>query len=536
MPPEVTRSLGYALADWFETFLVHGPGDVQGQSIDLDEEFLSFVVSAYEVDARGRRVFDEAFLSRSKGRAKSELAGMIVCAEFIGPCRFDHWATDGETSSWGYAFELGEPVGRPVVYPFIRCMATEEGQAGNTYDNVTSMLEHLKNNHSEAFPAIDLGQRAQTSTRIFLATGGEIRPSTASSASKDGGKETFVVFDEPHLYAGRELRAMFDTVSRNARKRLESEPWRLQTSTMYAIGDDSVAEQTHRAHAAGKLSRLLFDHREAPDSLNPERAEDRLEGLRHCYGPAAAWMNLPAIVEDYRDPRIDRSDWLRYFWNRAQAGVSDLVDGAVWDALAVPGAVLDLGDQIALGFDGSTSDDCTALIGCRLSDSRLFTIKVWNAGNGLRVDRADVDTVLTATYEAYNVAMLFGDPNRWEPYFDVWSANWPKRIAEEWPGDRRTDRNVRLFLTALKDGSLSHDGGEILTRHIKNTALSKGRPLPASGGDQRGDSLSRHYLGLKKKGAGKIDAAWAAMLAVSARGWAIENGALNVLDVSESVW
>lgn len=166
MPPEVSRSLGYALADWCETFLVHGPGDVQGQPIDLDEEFLSFIVSAYEVDARGRRVFDEAFLSRSKGRAKSELAGMIVCAEFIGPCRFDHWATDGEISSWGYAYQLGEPVGRPVTYPFIRCMATEEGQAGNTYDNVAAMLAHVTEQHGEAFPSIDLGQRAQTSTRI----------------------------------------------------------------------------------------------------------------------------------------------------------------------------------------------------------------------------------------------------------------------------------------------------------------------------------------------------------------------------------
>jgi hypothetical protein len=51
----------------------------------------------------GARVFDEAVLSRPKGRAKSELAGLIGVAEAFGPVRFDGWDADGQ------------PVGRPVT-------------------------------------------------------------------------------------------------------------------------------------------------------------------------------------------------------------------------------------------------------------------------------------------------------------------------------------------------------------------------------------------------------------------------------------
>lgn len=536
--PDPKRSLGYAAIAWIEHYLVHGPGDVQGEPIELDAELAAFVVRAYELDGKGRRVYDEAFFSRSKGRAKSELAGMLVCFEFIGPARFDHYAADGE-AMWCptcgvevYAYDPGDAVGAPVTYPFIRCMATEEGQAGNTYDNVTSMLAHVVERHSSAFPRIDIGQKAQTSTRVFLEPGGEIRPSTSSSASKDGGKETFTVFDESHLYVTPETRRMYETVSRNGRKRLAAEPWMLQTSTMYGIGDDSIAERTHKAHQAGKIPRMLFDHVEAPADLDPEHKPDRIKGLRVCYGPAAAWMPLEKIADDYRDPRVDRGDWLRYFWNRATSGTSDFVDGSRWDALAAED-YLTPGDAVALGFDGSQSDDSTALIASRISDGRLFTVKVWerptDAPPDWRVDRGDVDRVLTDTFTAYEVAMMFGDPNKWESYFDLWEARWPKRVAAEWPSDKGTDRGVRLMLTGIKDGTLTHDGSQELTRHIRAAALVRARLRPNAGrGDDDGDDpLSRYYLTIRKKGVAKIDAAWAAMLAGKARAWALDNGWLD---------
>src|SRR6266540_1554473 len=128
MAPEDDRtsfSLGWSAVSWIEHYLCHGPGDVQGEPIHLDDELAAFLVKAYSLDANGRRRYDEALLSRPKGRSKSELAGMVVCFDARGPARFDHWAEPGERSPWGYKYQPGEPVGHPVTYPFVRCLATE---------------------------------------------------------------------------------------------------------------------------------------------------------------------------------------------------------------------------------------------------------------------------------------------------------------------------------------------------------------------------------------------------------------------------
>jgi len=52
--------------------------------------------------------------------AKSEVAGLIGVAEALAPVRFDGWDASGQ------------PVGRPIRSPFVRCLATEEKQSGNT--------------------------------------------------------------------------------------------------------------------------------------------------------------------------------------------------------------------------------------------------------------------------------------------------------------------------------------------------------------------------------------------------------------------
>src|SRR3954469_1161771 len=100
-------TLGFAAVDWIEHFLVHGPGDVQGQRVELDDEIAGFIVKAYRVDDQGQRKVRRAFLSRAKGRNKSGSAGWIADFEALGPCRFDHFAEEGEVSYWGYEYEVG---------------------------------------------------------------------------------------------------------------------------------------------------------------------------------------------------------------------------------------------------------------------------------------------------------------------------------------------------------------------------------------------------------------------------------------------
>ena len=45
-------SLGAEVCSWIETYLCHGPGDIQEEPIDLDDEFRAFVWRAYRSTRR----------------------------------------------------------------------------------------------------------------------------------------------------------------------------------------------------------------------------------------------------------------------------------------------------------------------------------------------------------------------------------------------------------------------------------------------------------------------------------------------------
>lgn len=475
-------SLGPAIVDWIETYLCHGPGDVIGEPIEIDDEFYEFIVKLYRIDPdTGKRKVRRAFLSRAKGRAKSELAGMLVCAEALADVRFDGWDA------------AGEPVGRPVRSPYIRCLATEEGQSGNTYDNVSTMLEFLVEHHGDEFPGIDIGKSAQTSSRIVLhQQRGEITPSTASSAAKDGGKESFAVFDETHLYVLPELRRMHGTVRRNLRKRLAAEPWCLETSTMYEPGQDSVAEATHTYYKAIKEGKvrdadaagLLFDHRQAPDGTDLADRDQLLAGLKAAYGPAAAWMDLDGIISEIWDPQSAASDSRRYWLNQPVAAEDALLDPAEWSLCASPLRLED-GDDVVLGFDGGKTDDATALIAMRVSDRLVHPLGIWErpdgpVGKNWEVDRKQVSDMVAHAFGRWQVRAFFADVKLWESYIDEWADTYRDELvvraspkaAVGWDMRGRQQEltlATEALVQAIRDGKLPHTDHPTLNRHVGNT-------------------------------------------------------------------
>lgn len=185
------RSLGGLAVAWIEALVRHGPGAVQGMEVALGDEYAGFIMDAYALMKDGKRHYDHCFLSRPKGTNKSGLAAYISLFEALGPARFCGFAEGGEMyeDPWGlgftYVYEPGEPMGKYVHVPMIRIMATEEGQTGNVYDTIYYNLTDDDCPLSQIV-GIDPGR-----TRVYLPNGGFVMPSTASSAAKDGGKETF---------------------------------------------------------------------------------------------------------------------------------------------------------------------------------------------------------------------------------------------------------------------------------------------------------------------------------------------------------
>lgn len=533
-----TRSLGWLLLSWMEYFTVHGPGDVQGEPVRHGDEVSGFIADCYAVDETGRRIYDSAFYSRPKGCDKSGLGGRLGLTESLAPCRFAGWAEGGEIyrDPWGlgfvYEYELGEPMGRPVKVPYIRCMATEEGQTGLVYDTIHFNL--IEGPLSEV-PGVDAGL-----TRVLLPGGGEITPSTASSASKDGGKETFVCFDESHLYNNPDLRRMYSTVTRNLRKRKRiAGTWYLETTTMFAPGEDSVAEATYRlseAIEAGKTrrERLLVDHRWG----ECEKTEDEVSlraAIVEAYGDAMAWNDLDGLVDEFYDPRTHITDSRRYFLN-AETETSDAwIAAREWDPCANPLAVLADGDWIALGFDGSVSEDATALVACRIDDGHLELLacdeKPPDAGKDWQVDQVAIDAAVFQAFERFNVVAFYADPPHYQDYVDNWTAEFSGRLRVkatqthpiEWWTNRPSImvKTLERFREAVAAGRLTHDGSTVLRRHVLNARRRTSRS---------GVTISKEYPSSSKK----IDCAMAAVLAYEARADAVAAGVIAQQQKSKS--
>lgn len=491
------RSLGWLAVAWMEFFVRHGPGDVQGERVVHGDEYTGFIVDCYALQENGRRLYDSAFLSRPKGCDKSGLASRFVLFEALGPCRFLGWAKGGEVyrDPWGlgfeYVYEPGEPMGRPVKVPYIRCMATEEDQTGNVYDTIHFNLTDDDCPLSKVLPRKDDAGL----TRVLLPGGGEITPSTASSASKDGGKETFVDYDESHLYNRPELRRMYATVNRNLRKRKKNaETWFLESTTMFAPGEKSVAEETYKlakliAEGKTKRERLLLDHRYGVCDVENLGDEDALRAaLTDAYGDALAWNDLDGMVDEVLDPRTLLSDSIRYFLNDESVPENAWLAGYEWAGRLDATKTVADADLITLGFDGSRSRrrgmaDATALIGCRVADGHIFELKVWEqpsgaAGADWEVPVEEVLAEVRSAFARYNVAAFYADPAKWESHVAGWERDYGPKLRVkashkhpiEWwmTGTRRvaTAAALEKFHGAVVDGEMTHDGASTLTRHV----------------------------------------------------------------------
>jgi len=296
-----------------------------------------------------------------------------------------------------------------------------------------------------------------------------------------------------------------------------------ETTNAYDPAERSVAQRTHE----GKSPSVLLDHRTTKQLVDLDNRRALLKALSDVYGDSW-WVDLERIAEDVTDPSTMESDARRYFLSEIVAGQQAFVDALHWAAMERPEETIRRKERICLGFDGSKTKDATALVGCRLSDGHLFHLQTWERppdADGWRIPSADVDRVMTEVFDVYRVVYLFADPWKWQDYIDAWAGRWPKRVVE-FPTnvETRMDRAIERFRTAFDVGQITHDGAEVLTRHVDSTVVTKGKrktPRDDEGGTE-------FYLRMaKKKSTVNIDTAVAAVLAYAARGQAVEDGWLK---------
>jgi hypothetical protein len=478
------------------------PSD-ETQPFILTDEQARHVIEWYALDDLGGFIYRRDIIERAKGWGKSPVAGAISIEEFCGPVCFDGWDAAGEPVGvpWGTG-------GRPP--PWIQIAAVSEEQTENTYGSLYQML--VANNHRAATElGIDDGR-----TRLYLnGKPGQLEPVTASAGSREGQRVTFAVLDETYLWTRRNHGVkLAGTIRRNAAKMGGRT---LETTNAPQIGEKSVAERSGNDAERG-FAGILHYTVQPPVEPQPDWSDERLlEALSVTYGDSH-WVPQERLLKDIRDPSTDWDDALRFFFNIRTVGSGRAVDPRRWDALAKPHDV-SAGTKVGLGFDGSISRDATVLRACT-EDGYSFNLGIWQPPPGAvdwTVPRSEVHQAVAEAFARYKVGRMLCDPPRWYSEIEDWADKYgldsegkPIVLALDTNQSRRFAPAVDRWLTALREGTHTHDGDELTGEQVKSAHLQKVR-------DAADDSDGRTmYVLVKGEERRRIDAAVADVLAYEA--------------------
>jgi hypothetical protein len=488
-------SLGPAVWSWIAEHLRVPDGPLSGRAFVLNAEQTDLLYRWYEVDAEGLFVHRRGCWRAAQGTGKSPFLAAVALAELAGPTRCDGFDSKGQ------------PIAVAPATAWVQIAAVSEDQSGNVFRAAHAMAV----DSDLAGVVLDVGL-----TRISLLDGhgsGRIEAVTASAATRFGQRATFVVLDETHLWTkGNRGDRLADVLRRSAAKMAGRT---FEGTNAHAPGEGSVAEATCKAAEDGAEG-LLYAATEAPEIDDLTDFVALRAALAVVYGDAATdrggWVDLTRLCRDIADPATNPDDARRFFLNQIRSGAAAPVDIAVWEGLGVACEVAE-GARVALGFDGSISDDETALYGCT-ADGHLFLIEAWSRPAGAadwRVPRAEVHAAVAGAFERYDVGLAYFDPPKWYSEVDEWAALYgeDRVVALDTNSARRFAPLCDRFATAVAERAISHDGDVLLTRALAACARKNVRLR-----DDPDDGRTRFVV--VKADTRKIDRAVAAILALGA--------------------
>jgi phage terminase large subunit-like protein len=249
----------------------------------------------------------------------------------------------------------------------------------------------------------------------------------------------------------------------------------------------------------------------------------------------APWQTLEELSERHGSPSMTPWQWARFGCGVWGLGGARAFDMDLWDSLQEPGARIEPGRTVTLGFDGARRFDATALVAADVESGLLEVVGVWerppNAGEDWEVSEQEVSEAVAYAFGRWEVWRLYADPPYWESALDRWAGEYGEAYVNRWWTNRIRAMAfaVRAFVGDMRPGVMAHDGDEVLTRHVGNAAVYETRM-------RDGDDLLWAIRKDSPSSPRKIDLAMAAVLAWEARGDAISSGVLQEQDSEIHQW
>lgn len=422
----------------------------------------------------------------------SPFAAALSMFEMLGPCRFDRW---DDSSPLGVE-------GKTMAMAWIQVVATSEQQTKNTMRMVRAF----------AAKGSPLARRyGLTVGKTFLdsVSGDQLEQKASSSRSLEGGETSFTVCDElEHWVPSNGGPELMNTIEQNAAK---TGARTLHTCNAWVPGESSAAEATFEDWVAQEEGRtrnrkkILYDARIAPPNAAlvddpPEHMVPLQQALEFVY-EGCPWVDLEATKALIWSPRYTESRSIRFFLNRPNAADNAWVPLEEWTLLRDPNRVVrkrdgdEPGEEIVMFFDGSRSNDHTALVGCCMSDGHIFKIGHWapDKASGL-VNVPKVDAAVRKAFEDYQVVAFWADVREWESFT---RTTWPEDLGDGLilPAVRGQGMSASLIAWDMRSHAyqfaeaaetaydeiqkqaFTHDGSADMGEHVSNCRVNefKGR-------------------------------------------------------------
>lgn len=475
-------TLGPWVVDWVEANLRQPNGPDAGKPFRYTADQVNFLLWAYALDKEARWLFNHLVRRLAKGSGKSPFAATYALAEFVGPVRLER-------------FDDRAPGGcraKPVDMPLVQIAATAESQTTNTMRFVRAFCP--KHGQLARDYDIDVGK-----TQFYRLPEGTLEVITASFTAAEGAQTTAAVGDETeHWIPSNQGPELMSTIADNLTK---TGGRMMETANAWKPGVESVAEATwddwvlQEEGALQGDQRILYDARIAPPDTDMGDPRSLRAALEHVY-QFCPWVDIDNVIGRIWRQSAKADDSQRKYLNRPTVSKYAWVLPEQWALMADPEIVVPPGERVVLFFDGSKSNDATALVGCRVSDGHVFTVGVWEPDpndDESTVNVAEVDGAVMRAFDTWNVAAFFADvreweqftkvewPNRYKDSLDVWAAP-SARPAEPVAWDMRGHayefaKAAEMVQQEIADRGFTHDGHPATGRHIANCRNTPYRDL-----------------------------------------------------------